>query len=249
MQTTRCPGGQDGLAPSRTLFIHAGTHKTGTTSIQHLLQDRREAILAHGCQVIADSPAPQGDRMNCAAIAHAFIRPGLWTPTRINGTKPARFADRRMIDWLQTQIESTDCRRHVLSAEALCYLRTTQEHDLLRATLDRLGCRPVPVLYFRNPLDWRRSWADQLDKQPRVKAFMVRHPDRFRLLEDWYFDADAIRAFWRSVSPDAVFLDYDAAVAQSGSVLPSFLALLGLPAALDTGSHFLNRRRPGAAGA
>jgi hypothetical protein len=63
------------MTDQRRLFLHAGTHKTGTTSLQKLLFDRRRDIAARGVQVVLDHPSA-GREMpaNCRSIANAFVR-------------------------------------------------------------------------------------------------------------------------------------------------------------------------------
>ena len=77
---------------------------------------------------------------------------------------------------------------------------------------------------------------------PPTRLFRQRHPDRFTILDDWYFDKDAIAAFWRAISPLSIFLDYDKEVAECGSVIPSFLRTVGLPASLNSVRYFVNSR-------
>lgn len=226
--------------PSPRLFIHIGTHKTGSTSIQALLRENAKKIAAHGITVITDPP--EGVRTNCTAIAHAFIRPELWTPSRMSKATPSGYADPKILDHFAAQIRQSANRCFVVSAEAFCYLRTKAEREHLLSFLAGLGCRITPVAYMRNGENWRESWSAWLDKLDYVRTFRAQHPENFNLLDDWYFDHAAIVRFWKKVDPSAVFYDYDKLVARQGSVIPSFLRLLGLPATVDSGKYFLNQR-------
>lgn len=225
------------------LFLHAGTHKTGTTSIQFLLAENRQKIAEAGMRVIVDPPSATGHATNCASIAHAFVRQRLWTPSRMGNPGKMQFGDALAIQHFLRQMQARGFDSAILSAEALCYLRTQEELDSLRACLAKLDCEVVPLVYLRNTQDWRASWSAWLNKLDYVQAFRQRQPDQFRLLDDWYFDRRAICAFWSQVGATPMFIDYDKVMAQHGSVIPSFLRITGLPATLDNGRYFLNQRQ------
>jgi hypothetical protein len=224
----------------RHLFLHAGTHKTGTTSIQQLLFDRRADIAALGPRVILDHPSGGLDT-NCKCIANAFIRQELWTTQRIRDTEGiSRYGSVEVLDHFARQIKSSAAQL-ILSAEGFCYARTRTERKHLVRFFANLDCDVTPIVFLRNDLDWRESWRAQ-NTGPRLDVFIQRHPERFTLFDDWYFDRDAIVAFWRSISPQATILDYDEEVARRGSVIPSFLETVRLPLSLDSGRYFLQRR-------
>ena len=224
----------------RRLFIHAGTHKTGSTSIQLLLRETAKVASDAGAKVIYDYHG--GTRTNAATIAHTFIRSELWTATRIIGEQPPSFGSEDVIDYLTQQINGGTHERYLLSAEAFCYMRTRNERKYLSRRLDRLKCEVVPIVYLRDTAAWKASWESQLQKMGRTHVFRIRHPDKFKLLDDWYFDKDSLVEFWRAISPLAIFLDYDQEVAERGSVIPSFLNAVGLPQSLNSDRYFLNTR-------
>ena len=68
-------------------------------------------------------------------------------------------------------------------------------------------------------------------------------PDTRRVDGNWYYDAQAIAAFWSDIGP-LVQIDYDGVMAGEGSIIPAMMAALGLP---DFGAgvdYRLNARRP-----
>ena len=193
-------------------------------------------------KVIVDHPSHAAEPTNCSSIAHAFVRPDLITPSRLSGRQIVDFGSYGVIDHFVEQVLTDKHRSFVLSAEAFCYLRNRDERKSLNRVLDRLKCEVVPIVYFRNEADWRRSWESQLTKMTHTRVFQERHPGRLTILGDWYFDRRAVAEFWRSISPHTLFLDYDMEVAEHGSVVPSFLNAVGLPQSLNSDRYFLNRR-------
>jgi hypothetical protein len=225
------------MSKTRRLFLHAGTHKTGTTSIQAMLRDAGETIAHAGIKVVLDLPGATMMPTNCNAVSHAFIRDTVFSPTRINKRIAPRFGEAETIRHLMTQLADSRFETLLMSSECFCYMRTRTERKHLERHLAGFELRPF--LYFRNDAGWRKSWDSQMAKEPYVTTFRRRFPEKFDF-DDWYFDRDAIVSFWRGVSTDAVFLDYDKEVAEKGSVIPSFLDFVGLPQSL-AGDYFLNR--------
>lgn len=228
----------------RIVILHAGTHKTGTTSIQALLRDQWQSIRELGFQVILDWPPGKKEKLNtnCSTIAHSFIRDELMTLARIDSKRAIGFGNRHALTFLRRQIEEAPCTRFILSAEAFCFMRTAAERELLLSTFRKLNCTLEPLLYFRNGNDWRASWSAQIERRQGAVKFRADHPRQFTLLDDWYFDHAALVRFWRDVNAATVLIDYDKVVAQHGSVIPSFLQFCGLPQTLARRDYFENRR-------
>jgi hypothetical protein len=208
-----------------------------------MLAERRQDIAALGTQVIVDHPSAGRDQpTNCRSIANAFVRQELWTTQRIRQNEGiTQFGDQGVIEYFVKQFSSREARI-IVSAEAFCYLRTRAERKHLQRILNRLNCEVIPLVYFRKEADWRASWTAQ-NGGPILRAFREQHPDKFTLFDDWYYDRSAIADFWTALSPLTTFFDYDQEVARRGSVIPSFLDLVGLPQSFNSRRYFLNARR------
>jgi hypothetical protein len=242
---------RDGLSgkksSGRRLFIHAGTHKTGSTSIQSMLLNETCFLEENGTKVIYDHPGHGSGRTNCSSIAHAFIRPELFTPSRINGGQAKSFGSNEVIDYFLGQVTAKEYATYIISAEAFCYLRTRTERKLLEKNLKKLKCEVVPIIYFRNVMAWRKSWEGQMSIMPRTIKFWQLNSEKFTLLDDWYFDKEAIASLWRSISPSLITIDYDDELAKNGSIIPSFLDSVGLPQLGNSERYFANKSLSGAA--
>jgi hypothetical protein len=57
-------------AAVRRLFLHVGTHKTGTTSFQSYLADNRTRLCQEGVAVATERHHKFGENTNCFALAH-----------------------------------------------------------------------------------------------------------------------------------------------------------------------------------
>jgi hypothetical protein len=117
-------------------------------------------------------------------------------------------------------------------------LRTPQEWDALRRCFDEAEIEVTPIVFFRRESEWRRSWAAQL-----AKLNSVDDAHTADLMADWYFDRERIVGFWHQTGR-LIVLDYDEAVAVDGTVVPSFLDVLGLPHSLNSVKYRLNPSEP-----
>lgn len=221
---------------SGTLWVHAGPHKTGTTSIQSALQDRAEALRAAGLLVYPEK--------NAWRLANLFIRPDLRTTPRVQGWAPppadAAAVTAGLGKLRALRAAGPDCDV-IVSSEEFCLLRTAAEAAALRDNLGAPFARVVTVVAQRDPAEWRRSRRDQLRKTGNWQVQKAL-PDAHSTDGAWYYDPAAITAFWARIGPVRV-LDYDAALAADGSILPSFARAIGHPGLFDGLDLWLNARQ------
>lgn len=222
----------------RTVYIHAGTHKTGTSSFQAMMVARRDHFLAHGVQPYLE-PREGGPDGNCHTLAHAVLRAGVITGMRYAGAygAPTCAGLRAVARAVRRCMDEAEGRDLLFSAEALGFLRHPAELARLRFLFGRAPVRIVPLVVFRQDDAWRASWTGQIARNPPLAADMGR--PGFPLLAPWWFDKAAIRDFWQSAGPLRE-IAYDEALARDGSILPALMAAIGVPMPAD-GAYWLNR--------
>lgn len=212
---------------TKRLYLHVGTHKTGTTSFQASLGKNKRVLRAKG---VAPLAAPKGNshrfwhpvRYNNTLLAQSFLRDGVATVTRLahNRFRAPSEARARVQAEALARIAQSPEPRLILSAEAFCFLRTQAEAQAVAAFLAATGREMVIVVAWRRPEDWAASWHDHIAKSPvRARRNLMR-PDAKRADGAWYFDKPAIRAFWGQFGPLRE-VDYDAALAGEGNVIPA----------------------------
>ncbi|MFN2259470.1 MAG: hypothetical protein ABR601_06490 [Parasphingopyxis sp.] len=224
----------------RRIYLHAGMHKTGTTSIQKYLFDHSEAFEARGYAVFEDiefgpfAERTGADRTNCFRLAHLLLRDAFGSPIKLRTGVRRYGLARRLGDIvrLRRMLRRIRCPNIVISAEAFCFLRTPGERALLRIAF--AGFELVPVILFRDGADWLASLEKQLgglrlwlERQGRlvdgVPDGYSAHALDFSPASD-LVDYAAIRRFFG----DGIYLDYEPIVAARGSVLPAFLEAIGI---------------------
>lgn len=227
----------------RRLYLHIGTHKTGTTSLQAYLLDHRTALQKQNINVITEKHRKFGEVGTCLGFAHGVLRNGLRTVARMTGDMPSstsfkgglyRRQVRRMLKRLPENASA------ILSAEALCFARTEDETTRLRKVFAGLEFDIVPVICFRNEHDWRASWESELRGwSDRMGQAFAKGKNDIR--NDWYFDPQSILSFWEQFG-EVRRVDFDKSVAEDGSVLPKLLAALDVPIKGNLDAYVLRQR-------
>lgn len=205
----------------KTLFLHVGTHKTGTTSIQVFLEKHAGELAQQGIYV------PKAGRPEDCSGHHKFMWQMLEDP-RIAPHDDA-------VGALIADLQSVDMPTVIISAEGLQFLSARPE--IMKgfcSKLRALGYRIEVILFLRE----RESYIASLHKQHsnsgqgQSLAWYHREAARanaIRLSPIKYFDLDyrrLVRNLRRGTGGHIHVLDYDACK-ERGGVLPDFLKCLG----------------------
>ena len=232
-----------------TLYLHIGTHKTGTTSIQHFLLDEACALARNGLEFfVGRRPKRNGkiDRLgNAWLLADQFLRKDLLTIMRLKHAEERGFIPARPMekDRLRKLIVSSRCTQFLVSAESFCMARTAQELIHLKKYFALIECDVVPIICFRNTDDWRASFNNELVGMKYFGPTVAALPVHQRVDGDWYYSRAEIFAFWNQIGTVRT-IDYDFAMAQEGSVIPSFMRAIERSCIKSSKDYLLNRRRP-----
>ncbi len=217
------------------IFLHIGIHKTGTSAVQAYLDRNREWLIARGYEFYHGMFGPE----NHAELHGAAMRDERGSPFRdfhrITDTPSLR---QQVSERVAGFIAQRHCDRLIFSAEGLSYLRHADE---LHRLADMLPPQHTTVIvYLRDKAEFLRSYRAELAKQRRPLSneqgnYAYCEPD------SWLTDFDALLAAYAATYPDIRVKQYDAVVANQRSIIPSFLAEIGITdhAGTDT-AIFLN---------
>jgi hypothetical protein len=221
-------------------LIHAGFHKTGTTSLQALFQTHAERLAAHGYAVY------RGRHVAANHVElHAYaMRDDRRSPFKLTSGLTIDTAYRGAVAGEIAAFDAANPTKTLLfSAEGVSLLRHPDE---LARLADLLPAREVSFLFLRRDKDaWRESYRVQhahlIGENPPSDDFTYLADDSWLL--DFDARLDAFRAFFGA---DAIqIIDYDVAARRDSSIVPAVLAALGVGAAfadVDLSDFYLNRR-------
>lgn len=182
----------------REFFLHIGTHKTGTTSFQKFLESNFTALTKQDVFPFFEFTAKGTRRFNAVRLAHLFIRNELATGARLRGNIPrwGHQAIGKHESVAISQINQAPQRTVIASAEGFSFLRTSAEQDKIRRFLAQIDRNVTIFVVFRNDMDWRESWNNQLAKDRAVQESIGNYSPQDRPDGEWYFNKDTIRSFW-----------------------------------------------------
>lgn len=204
------------------VILHIGTLKTGTTSFQRWFSDNEPAITAAtGCRWF------HGAFPDAREIAAAGIDDGRQTPAMALGFFPERGSD-AWLQWRQdvhrsvrSQVDAADTPIFV-SCEALCLLRTPTEMQCLAELFD--PATTDIVLTLRSPAGFLSSWKQHLEHDFFRRS---NDPTSFAYVADdsWLVDYESLKnAYATTFRGRLTVIDYDAALARDGSIIPALAA-------------------------
>ncbi|MEM8552015.1 MAG: hypothetical protein AAGF45_06505 [Pseudomonadota bacterium] len=229
---------------AKRLYLHAGKHKTGSTSFQMFLSDELAALDACGVSVVRELPGPDGRPWpagNAVLAAHTVLRRSLQERSRVRGelqfpTEDDQADARRRMN---AALHALDHDTVVMSCEGFSFVRAAAERAALLELTD--GFHLIPVVVIRETEAWLRSMAAQLGKiAPADRPADVRGTVFDLSRDSWHLDHTALFA---ALGPDTRVLQYEDALARDASVVPSILRAMDLPVerfSLST-AHWVNR--------
>jgi hypothetical protein len=145
----------------KTCFVHIGTHKTGSTALQHFLFSNASVLAAQGIYVpvsgrLADSPAGCGH--HCLA----------WDLLGADAADPISGTLERLIAEIQARGLPVVC----LSSEELEHLHLFPNRlQRLRAGLAGIGYRTILVVYLRPQADYLEALYAEVGRHAPVRDF------------------------------------------------------------------------------
>jgi hypothetical protein len=230
---------------SRDCYIHAGTHKTGTSSIQAFLALNRERFASHGVLI----PRAACEPYDHLAAHHSIPRELCGSPM-----------DAGSLAALSSELAQSDAAAACISSEDFSLLsRSPQALIAIRDAIHRAGFTPKIVMFLRPQVAYcvrvyaenvrhgfRTSLADYLNDVVRTGAYVwetnIGMPFDYTVLLDSFaavFGTDAIIAqAYRVTAPNESLLRTFA-----GLVLPEPTALDGFelpPTRLNASPAFAN---------
>jgi hypothetical protein len=224
----------------KQVFLHIGTHKTGTTSIQRFLDEHRSQLSEHGARFFRGRLIPQNHvELHLSAMGEERSSP---IKTLRGITVDADFRNQTIAD-VSAFLEYSTEDRLLFSAEGLSYLRHAAELTFISELF--ADHRVSVIVFLRNEADFLRSYRMQLH---RLGLRESADPASYAYTRpgSWLTRWDDLLAAYATAfgSADIIVRRYEDLLEKHGNVVPAFLSIVGLPAQLpDTASYWYNVSR------
>lgn len=162
-QLPRVRASRPGLAMKKTLFLHIGVHKTGSTSIQAFAQRQRDALARQGLHVVRAGQTPDG---NHVSLAHALPR----DPAAPRTTAPDLTAWHAAVD----EIVGSPCGAALITSEEFTSVDAVGIATLA-GLMSAAQIEVRVVVFLRDQLPALRSNHVELLKQGLIEHDFVSH--------------------------------------------------------------------------
>lgn len=215
---------------AKTLLIHAGQHKTGSTAIQSYITNNSQFLKSHGIGLFQGVSKDH----NAYELANLVIRDELMTPMRIIGTMPVPTVEQRKMGILSfcQILHNEPCERLLISAEAFSFIRLPEEFELVRSLADGSNLRAL--MFLRDIDSFQESWKTQITPLKAFPLFNTGKGIDEINSNSWLTDHIAIRKTWKG---HCNFQDYNRCMSQEGTVIPTFLRWLDIDPDLSPEWH------------
>ena len=202
--------------PRRRLFVHIGTHKTGTTSFQKWLVNNEPLLLERFGLGVYHGAFPNAREVGLACANTDRLLPVRNLPQWNDPTWRTHVG--RII---HAQL-ARDVPSMILSAESLSFLRAPEE---VQRVSDMTAGHDVTILVtLRNPVEFLGSWERHLT---RTGYELSDNPTSFAYVkhDSWLARYDQLIDAYVSVfgRDRVVTVDYESANAEFGSVIPALM--------------------------
>lgn len=234
---------------ARTLHLHIGRHKTGSTSIQHMLDMNKDDLFEQGLRIVTRTDYTQLNLLsrpvkktdsNLFDLANTLLRDEILTGPRLRQVTPILSHKEKLIlaAGMNDILLALPCKALLMSAEDFSFLRTPQEGQYISCMFKGFTLRPL--LIDRDYKDWAQSYAKQTANLR--KAFIDKVGTKHTVYDfgpnSWHKDLTGLKA----VFPDADILKYETLLKRDGSVIPAFLNWLKIdPSGLSGLDSWENR--------
>ena len=148
----------------KTIFLHIGNYKTGTSAIQEFCSKNRKLLLANGIDYLLSGRTPGNPHSHAALPLSLIAEQGRYTPTWYNGSEKSS----HVLTEVRTEVERSTCDNILISSEE-CYriagLNNETSAKIMESISQAFKDHRVEVLmYVRPPTSFLKSWYNQANK-------------------------------------------------------------------------------------
>ena len=178
----------------KTIYLHVGNFKTGTSAIQRFCSDNRQRLLGCGIDYL-ETARPASDRTNHSCLPLSLIQKyGQFVPEWYEAEGDFDTTSQALL----AEMENSPCDNILISSEEL-YRLACFSSDFARDAIRELGglftgYEVKVVMYVREPLAFVKSWYNQVNKGNLPHRRFI---DFFYFMNDSVLLPQANAKFWR----------------------------------------------------
>jgi hypothetical protein len=215
---------------TRTIYLHIGTQKTGTTTLQNVGRQNRDALAARGILY----PKAPGDTNHIGLTLYAAGASGSRDLARELGLRSLEDVteyQEALPDRIRKEIVASGCGRMWLSNEHLSSRVRQPEHlARLAELLHGLADEVKVVIYLRHQPEYYLSTYSMMIKAGSTKEVLPPQSER-----EYYYNYDKMLNVWADVFGEnsITVRVFERANLKNGDVVDDLFALMGIERGAD----------------
>lgn len=208
-----------------TIFLHIGTGKTGTTTIQTFLENNRAALAARGLMVPGSLGRQNHRRLTLHALNDDIVdnlrrAKRMQTPERV-----AHFRGKLEGDFAAEVATWPRGANAVMTSEQLTRLRRPGELERLKQFLAAASTDIRVIVYLRRQDDYFASEYSQLIKGGMSLPFSIHNPINMPV----YSYVDLVRLWGRAFGDENIIVrPFEREQLRGGDLLGDFMSIVGI---------------------
>jgi hypothetical protein len=211
------------------IYLHIGTHKTGSSTLQSFLQEKRRGLEQCGFDVYSGLVLPE----NHIELYLVPLEPGR-DSLALGSLKLGSLEELRTkaLEHIRGFRQNRRNPNAIFTCEGLSLLRSPAELKRLRDLLEAGDEEIQVILVQRHPSDFLEAYRKQIFKVPGRKPSSDPKSSLYVERDSWLADFEQLRSVFEAEFGKVRVVDYDAEVSACGDVLPAVLKAMDLPQAL-----------------
>jgi hypothetical protein len=211
------------------IYLHIGTHKTGSSTLQTFLETERRRLGQHGFDVYSGFVLPE-NHLELYLVPLEPGRDSLALTSLKLGPLPELRA--KALEHMGGFRKNRRNPNAIFTNEGLSLLRSPAELKRLRELLNTGDEEVKVILVQRHPSDFLEAYRKQILKVPGRKPSSDPKSSLYVERDSWLADFKQLRSAFEAEFGEVRVVDYDAEVSACGDVLPAVLRAMDLPPAL-----------------
>lgn len=209
------------------IYLHIGTHKTGSTSVQQFLAEHRSKLAQYGIEFYRGAII---DANHIELYLSALDKnKDFLALASLNVGSLSELRDKTLQE-VGGFLNRTNASHVIFSSEGLSLLRTPEELAELKNILGGSKYFVKVVCFLRDKSDFLKAYEKQIRKVPGRVPSTDPSSSLYVESDSWLADFDSLLASYARAfgEENIITIDYDRVTKETGDILPEVLGKLGV---------------------
>lgn len=215
----------------KSLFIHVGSHKTGSTSLQHFLYDKQNYLNKNDFEYFSKNAIGLDEKFKCS---NSWIKINKKNLLNENGVEIKR------MKLLCKRLFSSKYQNVILSSENFSWIFNKKPLRSFSIELKKYFYEIKIIIYLRRQDEMAVSFLQECSKKPnlpesRIFDFTLRAIPKINPSQYFYLNYFERLSLWENIfgKENLIVRCYDKEILNGGDVVTDFLQIINIPPILN----------------